>query len=111
MIAGRMLSLDCFPLANHPRQLKTQANFCCVSCGHHGNADVIAAINILARGQRVLACGESSLEDLMSHKESPSDLGGGGRQEEFFATIEYHRKKMEIDVKMLDANGLPKCGW
>lgn len=58
------------PSCNHVSRdnRKTQANFCCVSCGYHGNADVIAAINILARGQRVLACGESSLEDLMKQE-------------------------------------------
>ena len=38
---------------------KTQALFKCVSCGHQGNADVIAAINIKERGRSSLACGES----------------------------------------------------
>ncbi|MGH6930354.1 MAG: RNA-guided endonuclease InsQ/TnpB family protein, partial [Dongiaceae bacterium] len=37
---------------------KTQALFRCVQCGHEGNADHIGAINILARGHRVAACGE-----------------------------------------------------
>ena len=37
---------------------KTQALFRCVECGHEGNADHIGAINILARGHRVVACGE-----------------------------------------------------
>ena len=36
---------------------KTQALFQCVSCGHQGNADVIAAINVKERGRRSLACG------------------------------------------------------
>jgi putative transposase len=35
-----------------------QAEFLCVDCGHAENADVVAAINVLERGQRLLACGE-----------------------------------------------------
>ena len=38
---------------------KTQAWFKCVSSGHQGNADVVAAINIKERGRSSLACGES----------------------------------------------------
>ena len=38
---------------------KTQASFECVSCGHKGNADMVAAINIKERGRSSLACGES----------------------------------------------------
>ena len=38
---------------------KTQALFKCVSCGHQGNADVVAAINIKERGRSSLAFGES----------------------------------------------------
>ena len=37
---------------------KVQAVFRCVECGHEGHADHIGAINILARGHRVAACGE-----------------------------------------------------
>lgn len=36
----------------------TQARFLCVECGHSENADVVGAINVLERGQRLLACGE-----------------------------------------------------
>lgn len=36
----------------------TQAKFLCVDCGHAENADVVGAINVLERGQRLLACGE-----------------------------------------------------
>ncbi len=36
----------------------TQAKFACVDCGCEDNADVVGAINILARGHRVAACGE-----------------------------------------------------
>lgn len=34
----------------------TQADFVCVECGYSNNADVVGAINVLARGHRVLAC-------------------------------------------------------
>lgn len=39
---------------------KTQAKFECVECGFEENADVVGAINILARGHRVAACGETA---------------------------------------------------
>jgi putative transposase len=35
-----------------------QADFLCVDCGYAKNADVVGAINVLGRGQRLLACGE-----------------------------------------------------
>jgi putative transposase len=38
---------------------QTQAQFACVECGYANHADVVGAINILARGHRVAACGES----------------------------------------------------
>ena len=37
---------------------RTQAQFKCVACGHANHADVVGAMNILARGHRVAACGE-----------------------------------------------------
>ncbi len=37
---------------------QTQAHFECVNCGYENNADVVGAMNILARGLRVAACGE-----------------------------------------------------
>ena len=37
---------------------QTQARFACVGCGHEDNADIVGAINVLARGHRVAACGE-----------------------------------------------------
>jgi putative transposase len=36
----------------------TQSMFQCVACGYTGNADRVGAINVLERGQRLLACGE-----------------------------------------------------
>ena len=38
----------------------TQAKFLCVDCGHENHADVVGAINVLERGYRLLACGESA---------------------------------------------------
>lgn len=40
---------------------KDQAHFKCVECHYQNNADYIGAINVLARGHRVLACGELAL--------------------------------------------------
>ncbi|MEK7990855.1 MAG: transposase [Thiotrichaceae bacterium] len=39
----------------------TQANFECVECGYNQNADLVGALNVLARGHRVLACGVETL--------------------------------------------------
>ena len=36
---------------------QTQARFACVECGFQENADLVGAINILAAGHAVLACG------------------------------------------------------
>ncbi|WP_175762233.1 RNA-guided endonuclease InsQ/TnpB family protein [Burkholderia anthina] len=36
----------------------TQARFACISCGFEANADYVGALNILAAGHAVLACGE-----------------------------------------------------
>ncbi|SIT50228.1 putative transposase [Paraburkholderia piptadeniae] len=36
----------------------TQAEFLCVECGYENHADVVGAINILARGHSAAACGE-----------------------------------------------------
>ena len=41
-----------------PENRKSQAVFACVACEHHSNADVNAAINILAAGQAVYRRGE-----------------------------------------------------
>lgn len=47
----------CGHTAKENRQ--TQAKFACVDCGFEENADLVGAINILARGHRVAACGEA----------------------------------------------------
>jgi putative transposase len=36
---------------------KTQALFACVECGHTANADHVGALNVLAAGHAVIACG------------------------------------------------------
>ncbi len=36
---------------------RTQARFACVECGYENNADLVGAINVLAAGHAVLACG------------------------------------------------------
>ena len=50
----------------------TQAKFFCVDCGYENNADVVGAINVLARGYRVLACGES-VQLGLSVKQEPAE--------------------------------------
>lgn len=46
----------CGYVAKENRQ--TQAQFLCVECGYENHADLVGAINVLERGQRLLACGE-----------------------------------------------------
>jgi putative transposase len=41
----------------HKDNRLSQSNFTCVACGHHDHADVNAALNILAAGHAVIACG------------------------------------------------------
>ncbi|CAN7676632.1 transposase [Trinickia sp. LjRoot230] len=57
-IAPRNTSRTC-PCCGHisADNRKTQAQFKCVACGHEANADHVGAINILAAGHAVLACG------------------------------------------------------
>jgi putative transposase len=50
----------------------TQAKFLCVDCGYENNADVVGAINILERGHRLLACGESA-QSGRSKKQEPAE--------------------------------------
>ena len=51
---------------------QTQAKFECVECGFEENADLVGAINILARGHRVLACGDS-VQSGRSVKQEPTE--------------------------------------
>ena len=57
-------------IAKENRQ--TQAEFVCVDCGYENNADVVGAMNVLAREYRVLAGGESVPSD-HSAKQEPTD--------------------------------------
>jgi putative transposase len=56
---------------------KTQAKFHCVSCGHEAHADHNAALNILAAGHAVLACGAVALASVM--KQEPAEATQGNR--------------------------------
>ncbi|MCP5169218.1 MAG: IS200/IS605 family element transposase accessory protein TnpB [Hahellaceae bacterium] len=49
----------------------TQAKFECVECGYANNADLVGAMNILAAGHAVLACGERVQQD-RSMKHEPA---------------------------------------
>lgn len=62
---GTLIKVDpkntsrCCPACSHTSadNRKTQAKFECVDCGFIENADVVGALNVLARGLRVIACG------------------------------------------------------
>lgn len=54
----------------------TQARFACVQCGFENHADTVGAINILARGHRVLACGEP-VRPGHSTKQEPTEATQG----------------------------------
>lgn len=51
----------------------TQAKFLCIDCGYENHADVVGAINILERGYRLLARGESVQSD-RSMKQEPTEV-------------------------------------
>lgn len=59
VVPARNTSRTC-PMCNHVSadNRKTQANFACVNCEYKNNADIVGALNILAAGHVVLACGE-----------------------------------------------------
>jgi putative transposase len=50
----------------------TRSKFECVACGYENHADHVGAINILERGHRLLACGES-VQLGHSAKQEPTD--------------------------------------
>lgn len=60
----------CGYVAKENRQ--TQAQFLCIDCGYENHADVVGAINVLERGQRLLACGESA-QSGHSKKQEPTE--------------------------------------
>lgn len=51
---------------------QTQARFACVECGHEAHADHVGAINVLAAGHAVLACGEK-VRSGRSKKQEPTE--------------------------------------
>ena len=61
----------CTHVSKENRQ--TQAQFDCVVCGYKNHADVVGAINILERGYRLLACGESAQLG-RSMKQEPAEV-------------------------------------
>ena len=52
---------------------QTQAKFQCVACGYENHADVVGAINVLERGYRLLARGES-VQSGHSMKQEPTEV-------------------------------------
>ncbi|MCL2459634.1 MAG: transposase, partial [Desulfobulbus sp.] len=56
---------------------QTQAKFVCVECGFEEHADVVGAINVLARGRRVAACGEMAPSG-RSKKQEPAEATRSG---------------------------------
>ena len=50
---------------------RTQAQFVCVACGFADHADLVGAINILAAGHAVLACGEVAQSGASMKQEPP----------------------------------------
>ena len=64
------------PLCDHvaAENRRTQAVFKCVACGYENHADVVGAMNILARGHRVLACREASSGRGHAAKTKPASM-------------------------------------
>lgn len=52
----------------------TQSRFDCVECGYTQNADLVGALNVLARGHRVLACGVETVVSTL--KQEPISTEG-----------------------------------
>ena len=82
---------------------RKQALFLCVDCGYENNADVVGAINILARGHRVLACGES-VQLGRSVKQEPAEGSRNASHEPvgipFLSCAERSRSKGGEDVNV-----------
>jgi putative transposase len=53
----------------HADNRRSQAVFRCINCGHTAHADHVAAINILAAGHAVLACGENGSQSASVKRE------------------------------------------
>ena len=61
---------QCGHVSKENRQ--TQAQFKCVECRYENNADVVGAMNVLERGQRLSACGELA-QSGRSLKQEPAE--------------------------------------
>jgi len=70
VVPPQYTSQEC-PLCHNisPDNRKTQEKFKCTSCGYTNNADLVAAINILAAGHAVSACGEAVHQDSSMNQE------------------------------------------
>jgi putative transposase len=53
---------------------QTQARFACVDCGYENHADVVGAMNILARGYRAAACGEGGSGLVRKRRTKPASV-------------------------------------
>ena len=56
------------------RNRTSQAQFKCVQCGYENHADVVGAMNVLARGYRVIACGEEGAGSGQTTGTKPSSV-------------------------------------
>lgn len=65
---------------------QTQAVFRCVACGHQAHADVVGAINILARGHRAATCGEVVSRARPETERSKAKRAASAKQEPTEAT-------------------------
>lgn len=63
--------LNCGHISKANRQ--TQADFKCMACGFQDNADYVGALNIVAAGHAVLACGEK-VQLGLSMKQEPNRI-------------------------------------
>ncbi|WP_396333674.1 RNA-guided endonuclease InsQ/TnpB family protein [Burkholderia anthina] len=54
---------------------KTQALFACIRCGHDANADHVGALNVLAAGHAVMACG-GRVQSGHPMKQEPTEAQG-----------------------------------
>jgi putative transposase len=72
VVPPQYTSQEC-PLCHNisPDNRKTQETFKCISCSYTNNADLVAAINILAAGLAVSACGEA-VHQGSSRKQEPA---------------------------------------
>ena len=64
------------PRCNHVSKdnRKKQAKFLCVKCTYENHADAVGAINVLERGYRLLACGETVPEAVLRSRNPPKRL-------------------------------------